>query len=226
MIRRHIKFSSNKQRGQINKWKGKLTGVPCFILGNGPSLNDENITALAPYFTVGINRAFLKIDPTVLLWQDIELWYTERKNVVRLSSIKVCNATADPLNKFFHFRLEPGDFKIPDHPGVLHGTGTTGPLAVQFAHALGCDPIILLGMDCRSRGQATDFYGKNHHHKPHTMTNCQRGLKWIKKHVTDREIISCSDNDLFERVPLNKAISRLDAGWKKDRSYYSSLLTR
>lgn len=226
MIRRHIKFSYNKQRGQISKWKGKMSGVPVFIIGNGPSLNDEDVSLLNPFFTIGINRAFLKIDPTVLMWQDIGLWSTERKNVIRLSAIKVCTAASDPENKFFHFKLEPGNFEIPEHPGILHGTGSTGPLAVQFAHSLGCNPIILMGMDCKPRGQATDFYGKNHHHKPHTMANCQRGLKWVKKHVTDRQVICCSDNDHFERMTLAQAVAKIDPKWKKDRAYYSSLLTR
>ena len=226
MIRRHLKFSSNANRGQIGKWRDKLLNIPCFILGNGPSLNDENISLLSPYFTVGINRAFLKLDPTVLFWQDIELWHTERKNISRLASIKICKTQSDPLNKFYHFKLEPGGFQLTKDPGTLYGSGSTGPLAVQFAHALGCSPIVLLGMDCSCRGIATDFYGKNPHHKPHTMANCMAGLKWIRAAFNDKQVISCSDNDLFPRVSLETALTRIDPRWKKDRSYYTTLLTR
>lgn len=39
-----------------NKWAGKLKDVPCFILGNGPSLNDQDLSQLEGLFTLGINR--------------------------------------------------------------------------------------------------------------------------------------------------------------------------
>tara|TARA_B100000614_G_scaffold262909_1_gene300766 strand:+ start:228213 stop:228893 length:681 start_codon:yes stop_codon:yes gene_type:complete len=226
MIRRHVRYSAVKQRGQIKKWKGKLEGVPCFILGNGPSLNDEDISLLNPYFTIGINRAFLKLDPTILMWQDVELWYTERKKVIRLSALKVCRNTADPQNRFYHFKIQPGNFAMPKHPGCLHGFGATGPLAMQFAHSLGCNPIVMLGMDCEHRGQATNFYGINRHHRPHTMRNCSRGLKWAKKSITDRELINCSANSEWPQEKLEDVLKRIDSKWKQDRAHYVSLLTR
>jgi len=204
-----------------------MKNAPCFILGNGPSLNDSDISSLSPYFTLGINRAFLKIDPTITLWQDIEFWHSERKQIVRLSSIKVCRNTADPQNRFYHFRQQPGDFAVPKHPGCLYGMGTTGPIAVQFAHALGCNPIILLGMDCKVRDGKTDFYGNNKYHKPHTMENCSRGLNWVKKNITDIDIINCSNNDLWKNHALEKVLKeKIDQSWKQDRSYYVSLLTK
>jgi hypothetical protein len=226
MIRRHLRFSSRKQRGNLRHWKDKMQGVPCFVLGNAPSLNDEDVSELSSFFTIGINRSFLKLDTTILMWQDIELWYTERKSVIKLQSLKVCPSQADPQNRFFHFKREPGGFKLPAHPGVLHGTGTTGPLAMQFAYSLGCDPIIMLGMDCKPRGNATDFYGKNRHHKPHTMTNCKVGLKWIKNNIKDRTLICCSENDLWPRTSLADAIKGIDEKWRKDRAYYVGLLNR
>lgn len=227
MIRRHLRFSSVKQRGQLKNWQGKMKDVPCFILGNGPSLNDEDISDLSSYFTIGINRSFLKLDSTVLLWQDIELWYTERKNIVKLAAIKVCRQQSDPQNRFFHFRLEMGAFKETNNPSLLYGSGSTGPLAVQFACALGCNPLIILGMDCKPRGSATDFYGKNRHHKPHTMKNCMTGLRWIRESTLDREIFNCSENDLWPRISLVEAKKYIDAKkWKKDRSYYAGLLTK
>jgi len=203
-----------------------MKGVPCFLIGNAPSLNDEEIDRLNPYFTIGINRAFMKIDPTILMWQDIELWYTERKKVVRLSAIKVCRNVADPQNRFFHFKLTPGEYSVPEHPGVLHGFGSTGPLAVQLAYTLGCNPIILIGMDCKCRGRVTDFYGKNRHHKPHTIENCHKGLKWVRSEIAGPKILSCGDPDYFDACTLSEAIDGLDPKWKQDRSYYVGLLNR
>ena len=224
-IKRHIRYSSVRNRNSVKDWAGKLSGEPAFILGNSPALNDEDLSLLDPYFTIGINRAFYKVDPTVLFWQDIELWFTEKKKILKLNAIKVCRDIADPQSRFFHYRIKPGKFMIPEVPNVLHGFGTTGPLAVQFAYALGCNPIVLLGMDCRTRGNSTDFYGRNRHHKPHTMKNCSKGLKWVKS-IDDREIISCSaDSEIFEYQSLEKVVQRIGTAHAQNRGYWAGRLS-
>lgn len=221
MIRRHIRFSSVKQRNSVRDWKNKLQGIPCFVLGNGPSLGDIDLSSLSPFFTIGINRIFYLFDPTILFWQDIELWHAEKKNILEQSAIKVCRDVADPQNRFYHFRITGGSYKIPDYPNFLYGRASTGPLAVQFAYILGCDPIILLGCDCKPRGNDTDFYGKNKHHFPHTMTNCRKGLEWIKKEIASKRVVySCSDNDIFEKTNLNDIINNLDKNHKQQRNYW------
>lgn len=202
-----------------------MPGIPAFIIGNGPSLNDINTDLLLPFFTIGINRAFYKIDPTILMWQDVELWYSERKRILRLSAIKVCRDIADPQNRFFHFKLQSGFFKMPENPQILCGRGATGPLAVQMAYCLGCDPIILIGCDCKHRGGLTDFYGRNRQHKNHTMKNCLQGLVWMKENIQNRKIISCSDNDVFEKTDFKTVIDSLDpAKYKKPRNSWISYL--
>ena len=66
--------------------------------------------------------------------------------------------------------------------------------------ALGCNPIVLIGMSCRYYDGKTDFYGKNPSHKPHTLRNCSRGLAWIQKCKRfGRTIINCSPSDVFEK---------------------------
>ena len=104
-IRRHLRYSEVRTRNSIKGWGDQLKDVPAFVLGNSPALNDEDLSTLEPFVTIGLNRAFYKIDPTILLWQDIELWFTERKKILRLNAIKVCRDTADPQNRFFHYRL-------------------------------------------------------------------------------------------------------------------------
>lgn len=204
----------------LPQWKDRLSGTPAFILGNGPSLTDEDTDPLRHYLTIGINRAFLVVDPTILIWQDVELWYTERKRLPPLQALKVCKTEADPQNRFAHFKVSGQAWRLPTSPGHLHGSGSTGPLAVQFAHALGCDPIVLLGMDCKPRGKATDFYGRNPHHKSHTMKRCADGLNWISSAVTDRTILSCSDNDVWPRTPLSEVIASLDPIHRQSRKFY------
>lgn len=209
----------------MRRWKGTLRDVPCFILGNGPSMTDNPIAELLPgYFTIGINRAFKVIDPTILMWQDIELWMTERGELAKVNAVKYSRNASDPRGIAYQFKLMPGPYRLAPNPMILFGAGSTGPLAFQLAHSLGCKPIILLGYDCQYRGENTDFYGKNKHHKPHTLPNCQRGLRWVKTNETSSNIINCSDNNIFSRKHnLAEVIDRLSkSGVLKNhsREYY------
>ena len=199
MIKKRIRHRSIKQSISVKDWTNTLLDIPCFIVGNGPSIEDIPIHRLDDYFTIGINRTFLAIDPTILLWQDIELWYTERRKVPRLKAIKYCRDIADPSGIFFNFTLMGGGYKLPKHAKILFGRGSSGPLAFQLAYALGCNPIVLLGMDCCYRNDKTNFYGKNPHHKPHTLPSCVTGLKWIRDVKHNREVIDCSCNAVFKK---------------------------
>ena len=91
--RKKLKSLSTKE------WGGRLAGVPCFILGNAPSLNEMNLTLLDDYFTFGINRIFYKYDPTVLMWQDLALWVQEKTKVLESRAIKYCREGSDTYLK-------------------------------------------------------------------------------------------------------------------------------
>lgn len=224
--RRRIRYSSIKQRGDARKWLGKFPNCPVFILGNGPSLNDEDITPLSNYLTIGINRSFYKLDSTILMWQDASLWYSERKRLSELKAIKYCTAHADPENRYYHFKISPGGFALPENILTLKGSGSTSPLAVQLAYLMGCNPIILLGCDCKPRDGESDFYGNNKFHNPRTMSQCYVGLSWIKDlHESGKKtIISCSDNDLFPRQYISSVLSSIDDKYKQSREYWNQFL--
>lgn len=214
-----------QQRFAIKSWIDKLPDTPAFIIGNGPSLNDHNVLALADYFTIGINRAFLAIDPTILLWQDVSLWNTEYHRLHNTQSIKVARDVADPRRIYHNFYLKGGGFKFDKKTHILHGRGSTGPLAVELAVAMGCQPIIILGMDCkRGDDKRSDFYGENKFWLEHTLQNCQLGLKFLKDQCPV-QIINCSNNDLWERQELSKVLEGIDPKHARGRrSYVEQLL--
>ena len=198
MIRKRVRSYKVGFRGDVNGWHNSLVDVPAFIIGNSPSLDDIDLKPLKHHFTIGINRAFYVIDPTILMWQDSELWWNHRAEIGRTKAIKFCKDLADPKGRFYHFKLANGGYKLPERPSLLHGRGSTGPLAFQLAWIMGCNPIVMLGMDCRYRDGKTDFYGKNPSHKPHTLQNCSRGLEWIKNCKCNREVITCSTSKVFD----------------------------
>jgi len=204
MIRKRLRHISAKKKKTVKQWTNKLQNLPCFITACGPSLDKMPIGRLVDFFTIGINSSYLKIDPTILIWQDIEFYYISKRDLSRLNALKYCRDTADPTGTNYLFSLSNGGYDMPKDPSRLHGRGNTGALAFQLAYVLGCDPIILLGFDCkyehnRGKGYKTDFYGINKFHNRNTLEHCRNALLWIKKFDKKRQIISYSRNDIFEK---------------------------
>lgn len=205
----------------LSRLAGALEGTPCFVIGNAPSLLDIDASKVEPFFTIGINRAYRAIRTSVLMWQDPELMKDSRGDIEKLDCIRACPPKADPGGKFLHFNLHGSVFHKTSNPSILYGRGSSGPLAVQMADAIGCRPIFLLGMDCACRGKATDFYGTNRDWKPHTVQLCQAGLKWISTNFSHDEVVnlSGSPNGLLEAT-------RKFAKFAQGRDHYLSLLRR
>lgn len=213
----------------VSLWANSMKNVPCFLIGNGPSLKDVDLKIIKHYFSVGINRAFLKIDPTILMWQDQSLWLKEKKNVKKLKALKYCRKRASLNYKdVYTFQLKdmnkPGGSKLTTNPKKLYGRGSSSALAFQFAYSLGCDPIILLGFDCKNDGKNTDFYGVNPMHTSSTLAFCNKALKWIKKCGSGKRIISCSNNDRFDNIKLEEALNTIDNLEKKKREEWIKML--
>lgn len=228
MIKRRIRHKITRKRNKVRQWVNRLSGVPCFILGNAPSLDDHPLHRLNGYFTIGINRIYKRIAPSILIWQDIELYYDARKELLDLDSILFSRDTADPRNIAYHFKLLNGKYKLTQNPTVLAGRGSTAPLAFQLAYCLGCNPVILLGCDCKYRGAKTDFYGTNKDHNQNTLSNCSRGLRWIKSFKEEKEIISCSESDIFpDTISLDQILSRFEIQkYHNEKHFYRDSLLR
>ena len=203
-MRRHVLRSGivRKQRYQrfaIKQWLDRMPDIPAFIVGNSPSLNNINVSLLKEYFTIGINRAFYKIDPTILLWQDISLWNDEYRRLHNIQALKVARDVADPRRIYYNFHLKGGPFEFAKKTHILYGRGSSGPLAVELAVAMGCRPIVLLGMNCsRGAGGESDFYGDNKHWLPHTLDSCRKGLEYLSERCPV-EIYSCDDTEFWEQ---------------------------
>ena len=223
LARRH-----RHQRYAIKTWVDRLPDVPAFIIGNAPSLNSQNLMLLEDYFTIGINRTFYVIDPTVLLWQDISLWNTEYHRLHNTQSVKVCRDISDPRRIYYNFHLKGGNYKFDrTKTHVLYGRGSTGPLACQLAVSLGCRPLILIGMDCeKSDNGESDFYGDNPHHRPFTLTNCKSGLRFIKEECPV-EILNCSEKtDLWPCQDIKEVLKQINPKHRRDRQSYVKQLLR
>lgn len=210
----------------VRNWKGALKGVPAFIVGNSPSLDDCNLDLLTDFFTIGINRAYLRIDPTILMWQDKEVFKENPKAIRSLKAIKFCEHRFDRKSEFYNFRAAPGHYRLPFSPVLLFGkNGSTGALAFELAFALGCSPIVLLGMDCRYRNEKTDFFGVNKYHTGNSLNICSRGLAWIASCQTAADIISCNPAKRIKQIStLESVISSVQSSKPRGRLEFQKIL--
>lgn len=204
-----IKHYDRLRYKPLSLWNSLLKGHPAFILGNAPSISKQNLHLLDPYLTIGVNRIFYIYSPTILMWQDIQMWNTERMDIGKQDSIKICSSTSDPRNHYFHFKVRQGKFKFGKKPELLHGWGNTSALAAQIAVNLGCSALILLGTDCKyDKKKNTDFYGVNKDHKPYTLEMCNDAMNWLKYNCSI-PIYNCSDNKLWPKKNLADVIKKI-----------------
>ncbi len=184
----------------ISKWKGILKGIPAFILGNGPSIENENLDLLNDFFTIGCSRICLRCEPTILMWQDVEVWKDVNADIMKSNSIKVSREGQYPGNVAVRFVIKENGIGISKIPWLLNGYMNNGILAVQLAFALGCSPIVLLGMD-----------------------SCQKQLIWLKDHC--QLIISCSDNNVWPREKFEDVINKFK-DFEYGKEYYTNMLRK
>lgn len=167
------------ERYPIESWGGRIRGHPAFILGNGPSLLENDLSLLDGCFSIGINRIYQVYDPTILLWQDKELSLKNKKAICDCSSIKVCRDRCNAENLFTPFSLSGPSYRISDNPSCLFGYGCSGALGIEMAVAMGAESITLLGIDCDyTPAGETDFYGKNKSHNRFTLKNFHNAIRW------------------------------------------------
>ncbi len=209
-------------------WAGAFKGIPGFVIGNGPSLSKIDLDLIKDYLTVGINRIFYKFDPTILVWQDLALWTGEKKKVKKSKAIKYCRKASTTAIGYYGFSLQGRDHKQTSNLSKMYGRGSSGPIGFQVALLLGCNPIILLGMDCKNDAQGnTDFYGNNPMHRPFTLPACVKGLKFIKKIAGNVKIINGSKNKVFgERIKYKAILEEIGDKGKFNREYFQKILLK
>ena len=164
---------------------GVYTGRRCFVLGNGPSLATAGIDALGGELTIVMN-AFNQ-HPAMKRWQPtfhcmaepaiayekpymarlLETCldgYTTTTHVFPIETRSIVEGKGVPADRLV-FVVQDGrtaaEFDRIDLTGPVPSAHDTSILAVSLAIALGCSPIVLLGIDYNwlsHRAVNTHFY--------------------------------------------------------------------
>ena len=143
------------------KLKGKYHGCRCFIIGNGPSLKQTDLTLLKKEYTFGLNRIYLLSDetgfrPTFMVSVNRVLLEQFGKEIEALPTPKFLSWQA---RKWVD--LQDGDLFVRDsgfHPlkplgfskrpwAKIWEGATVTYVAMQLAYYLGFDEVILIGVD-------------------------------------------------------------------------------
>ncbi len=137
--------------------KDSHKGQRAFILGNGPSLAKTEISLLEHEITFGMNRVFLAFpkwgfDCSYFLAVNDLVIEQSADDIAQLAMPKFLSWRShqliqnSPTTNFLHTTYERPKFSR-DVCGRLWEGATVTYVALQLAYYMGCDPVILIGVD-------------------------------------------------------------------------------
>lgn len=128
------------------------------VVGNGPSLNETPLDDLVGVPSIGMNKIdmiFTKTEwrPTIVVCQNRLIARQHRENFAAASIPVYLNWSArrsvgQHENVTYFLPLPNDDFSRDLHHGLGSGATVTYA-ALQFAHFMGADPVVLVGVDHR-----------------------------------------------------------------------------
>lgn len=186
---------------RIRQYKNQHQGKRCFIVGNGPSLNQMDLTKLKGEYTFGMNRIYLlfpKLGFDFTYFVTINPTVTEQfgQDIQQLKMPKFIGWNGRNFLKF-----TPDTVLLPpNHPTPLFSESpahviwegaTVTYAAMQLAYYMGFQEVILIGVDHNFVDQG----------KPHTLVTTQshdanhfdpnyfgKGYKWNLPDLETSEI--------------------------------------
>ena len=147
---------SDSQR-RLNHLRDTHRGERCFIIGNGPSLKEMDLSPLRDEFTFGLNRAYLMFDK---LGFATDCLVSVNRHVIEQCAEEI---SAQPCLKFISWAnrnllpanadvayvrsvQQPGFSTNPATRGVWEGATVTF-VAMQLAYLMGFEQVYLVGVD-------------------------------------------------------------------------------
>jgi len=129
---------------ELRDW---YSGKPAAVLGGGPSLPEDLKRVPAGALLIAVNYHALKIcQPDFMVYNDQP--DTDPRLLEAVRTVKAVKVSPDPTSDI--------EFDVPVWTG-FYSSNT----AAWFALWLGCDPVILCGMDCY-QGERVYFHDYQH----------------------------------------------------------------
>lgn len=201
---------------RVSTLRGAKKGRRAFVLGNGPSVNREDLAWLSDELIIGMNastlleqrfafvqdfyvvsdRRFL-LHPTKREWGTTQL-NSETVRVVRRDLRDIDDPNLESRTKYVRALKRDGYSR--DLSAGYHFGCTTTMLAIQLASYLGCTEIYLLGVDLRYSPEQPRFYTEEEPQLEDSFTsvqiwniaNAQRVLQ-----TSGVKLFNCSEDSLL-----------------------------
>lgn len=150
---------------KIHGLKNKYSDRRCFVIGNGPSLNDMNLNLMKNDLVICANSFFLKFKdlnfvPDFITVEDHLVAEDNYKEFDNLKGIKKIypidlkrnfNENDDTyfieLRRAFRNKKPDGNFKFNNFNEIFYWGGTVLYMNLQLAQYLGCKEVYLIGVD-------------------------------------------------------------------------------
>lgn len=211
-------------RNGIIKLRNKHRNKKCFILANGPSIKDLDLSKLKNHIVISMNASPLLEEEHDFLARyyvvsDTRFLEVESKKAIAESKLKdrrvfcVFREEIKDLveikgkNNFYIPSISRDGFSKNLANGFYFGCTTT-MLAIQLAYYLGCNETYLLGVDLNYAGKQARFY-KEEVASPVDDNNSIQILNIRNARLlmeeSDMELRLCSENSLLRPyVPFSR----------------------
>lgn len=203
----------------LDEYADLHSGKRCFVVGNGPSLNDIDMSLLKDEITLGANRCYLGFEKWgfpftywgLADWLQIEEYWKEYENNLPRETIKFFPFDYTPFLGFENgcpVNITFRNMEVPRFSGScdqLHLGSTVTYLLIQIAVVMGCDPIVLIGVDHR-------YPFKKGVGGPGPVVSRLRGRvrRWLERRVEGTTIHELAR--AYARVKAENRLSQVPAG--------------
>lgn len=132
---------------RLSEMRDRYAGRPAAILGGGPSLPADLAKVPAGALLIAVNyHAFRLVQADFMVYNDFP--ESDPRLLEAVQTLQTVRVSADPTSDV--------TFDVPVWTGFFSSN-----TAAWFALWLGCDPVILCGMDCY-QGERVYFHDYNH----------------------------------------------------------------
>ena len=223
----------------LSKFKDIHKGKRCFIVANGPSLKNTDLSLLKDEITIGMNRIYLldNFKPTYLAVADIEIQlkqFIQEYNDLQIIKFFPWEVRYifDQKDNLIFYKTKFSD-KFNGQFNKLIGAGKSVTYAcLQLAYYMGFSEVILIGKDHsyshEQKGVPGTRIKSTGNESNHFISGYYKeGMKWTIPNFTDEEFTYQLSREAFEadnRIVLDATINgKLNVFKKVD---YNSLFTK
>jgi hypothetical protein len=147
----------------LDAFEHRHQGERCFVVGNGPSLNQIDMTRLKGEITLGSNRCYLGYEAwgfPFTYWGVYDSFQIEEYHATYEAQVPAGTVKFFPVEYSSVLRVDEGcpvnsiwadplPRAFSDEPARVYRGFTVTYMLLQIAAIMGCDPIILVGTDHR-----------------------------------------------------------------------------